>query len=499
MTWTLRRDSPEGTLLPAEGARAASLPASRDSRRRVVAALITSATCLYLGWDAVAAVHAVGAPLWGGQAQLAADAMVLVPAIALVRTVLSPDANLPLSIYWAWSFVFMGLAPAHQLAANRFPWLGHFSVTTIERAQILVLVGHVCVLAAVYVVGRRRRGRSISAREHVDLVVESGQALGRTFDLLAYAYTFIALTFIALMGSSLFQARANFRMQLLQIADLPFGATLYFLAAAGAIAVPAATIAAHRNGVPVTRWAFAGATLTGAVVTNPLLGSRFLTGSFLVACAAAWLGSRNASRLLPAASIFLLVTLFPTLDTLRGDGSGSARVEFIAPAASLVSYDFDAFEMLAREVSLTPADRERLPDSLDLALAPVFRWVPVLAQSYSGLAGGAVVAEATGLDYTNVSMPLWGEGHLAAGMGGTIVALGALGTWLGVSSSGKGRRGTMDELPSTVVAPATAALMFIVLRGSLYEVLGYMGLIVGVYFVVRATLNRRAAEAEVRT
>lgn len=464
---------------------------SPDSAR-YASAVIAIATCTAFGLSAGSTLFTVGAPLWSWQIKTYAVLLLAVPAIELTRAVARRTLNLPLSIYWAWSFVFMGLAPAYQLSSLAFPWDGAFSVATIQSTQALVLTGHACVIAATVLVSRRLPAgprRPQDARRRLELT--RADIIGRTLTRLAYGYAVTAACFIALMGPSLYQARAQFRIQLLHVAELPLGGTLFFLVSAGAIAVPAAAIAARRLGAPVTRMAVFASTATAAVATNPLLGSRFLTGSFLVAVAAAWIGPRTGARFLAPVSIALLVAIFPSLDTLRGDGTGSDRVEVALPAESLTDYDFDAFEMLAREASLTRPDRALLPDSVDLAAAPVLRWVPILSRPYIGLAGGSIVAESTGMQFTNVSMPLWGEGHLIAGVKGTILVMLALGAWLGLS----GRSSHQDlipsrDIPTAVTAPASAALMFIVLRGSIYEVFGYLALVVLLYLSVRRAANR---------
>jgi hypothetical protein len=62
-----------------------------------------------------------------------------------------------------------------------------------------------------------------------------------------------------------------------------------------------------------------------------------------------------------------------------------------------------------------------------MLVAPLARWIPILSRPYIGDSGGKVVAENTGMDYTNVSMPLCAEGNLIAGAAGIIVVLGAAG------------------------------------------------------------------------
>jgi hypothetical protein len=193
-------------------------------------------------------------------------------------------------------------------------------------------------------------------------------------------------------------------------------------------------------------------------------------------------------RLIPIASVVLLVIVFPSLDVLRGDGTGSQEIAVLSVEDSLLDYDFDAFEMGAREVSMSESMRDTLPSPVTMLVAPFARWVPILSRPFLGNAGGQAVAEATGMEYTNVSMPLWAEGHLVAGAVGTLGGLAALGYWVGLLSR---RNGAGISVPQVAALPGTTALLFIVLRGSIYEVLGYLALAVLVYGWLSTTPTKR--------
>jgi hypothetical protein len=461
-------------------------------------ATVTALVCIAFAWPAISLLHATSSMQWSSGIKWKCGAIIALAALELVRTVSRTDFSLPLSIFWAWNFVFMGLAPAYQLSLYKFPWSGSFTAGSIGSAQTLLLLGNICVVFAAEYTRHVRRGQSHEANAGPTPDINAASA-SRLISSMAYAYSLAAALFIVLMGSSLYQARATFRSQVLRIAELPLGGTLYFVVTAGAITVPAVAIAARRAGAPVPIAPIATSVLTAAIATNPFLGSRFLTGSFLVAVGAAVIGRRPILRALPIGSVLLLVLLFPSLDTLRGDGTGSQRVELVPAAESLVTYNFDAFEMLVREQSLTVTTREQMPSSVDLALAPVLRWVPLLSRPYIGLAGGDAVAKATGMQYTNVSMPLWGEGDLIAGPLGSCLLLASLGLWLGLATTPLTRWANQSsDLASTSIAPASAALLFIVLRGSLYEVFTYLALVMIVYLLIQRSIKLPATPIKER-
>lgn len=405
----------------------------------------------------------------------------VVTSVMLYRCVVSQTFNIAWTIFWTWAFIFMALAPAFQLAASRFPWKGTFAAGTVATAQQVVLAG-LAAAAIGYFAARRLPWRPEPTT--------SGRGprwwqpgIGVAMTAMLWAQVVTGLLFAALMGSGLTTGRVAFRETLLRVADLPGGGSLYFLAEAGAIAIPAAGIALYRSGIKVSGKLLVAAVVAGAIVTNPLIGSRFLTGSFVVAVVAAYLINSKWLRWLPASTVLVFVTVFPTLDLMRGDGTGSTSVGASLPSATLLNFDFDAFEMLLREVSVQsiPAG---MPDRLDLFIAPFLRWIPVLSNLVQGHASGPVVAKLTGMNYTNVSMPLWGEAHLVGGFLGVFAAfilMGVLLAWAGPRFPG-----TTATLSGRAMAAPVGALLFMVLRGSLYEVLGFLLLAVAVGVVVTA-------------
>ncbi|MET1086465.1 MAG: glycoside hydrolase family 99-like domain-containing protein [Arthrobacter sp.] len=415
-----------------------------------------------------------------------------ISSVMLYRCVVSQTFNIAWSIFWTWTFVFMALAPAFQLAATRFPWKGTFAVAAVATGQQVILAG-LAAAAIGYFITRRLPWRP--ERALLGVTARRWQpGVAGVMAALLWAQLATGILFAALMGPSLFNGRVAFRETLLRVADLPGGGSLYFLAEAGAIAIPAAGVALFRSGIKVSGKLLMAAIVVGAVVTNPLIGSRFLTGSFVVALVAAYLINSKWLRWLPASTVFVFVTVFPTLDLMRGDGTGSSSVGASMPSATLLNFDFDAFEMLLRGVSV-----EAIPDGmsnrLDLFIAPFLRWIPALSNLVQGHASGPVVANVTGMSYTNVSMPLWGEAHLVGGLlgvFGVFLLLGALLAWAGPRFPG-----TAAGLSGRAIAAPVAALLFMVLRGSLYEVLGFLLLAVAVGAVIAAAVRAGAVTPQV--
>lgn len=410
------------------------------------------------------------APGWGVKTLALVTAAVL--AAGLLRAAITARFSLAWAMFWTWGYIFLGLAPVHQLAFGVFPWHGEFSEQTLAVALWIVLLGTAVTALAQHLAAR---GKSASQRADVGWEpTPTGVRRMRAVLLgILSGYLVVVALFVAITGSGLFQGKRALQERLLENADIPGAGTLFFIATAGGIVLPAIAIVARRNGVLVPMWLIVLVTAGAALATNPLTGSRFLTGGFLVATVGALLISVPLVRLLPLGIGVALISIFPSLDLLRGDGTGSAGIAISLPSQSLVGFDFDAFEMLLRAVTVVgdlPADG---PSPLMLLIAPIIRWVPFLSRLVTDMSTGRVVAEATGASYHNLSMPLWGEAFIVGGVLGVIITFAILGVVLGLIRPPRDSP-MLRRYPTHLLIDAPiAALLLIILRGSLYEVLGY--------------------------
>ena len=94
------------------------------------------------------------------------------------------------------------------------------------------------------------------------------------------------------------------------------------------------------------------------------------------------------------------------------------------------------------------------------------------------------------MTFTNVSMPLQGEGYLLGGVGGTVGVCGLMGLWLQWLRRGSTGRSGWTPGPTDA---ATGALLFIVLRGSVMSVLDYLLAAVAVGIAFQQLATRAAA------
>ena len=416
----------------------------------------------------------VGADGWSGSTKTLAVLISIGTGAALIQSASNRSFSLAWSVFWLWSYVFLGLAPMYQLGTHTFPWLGKFPDSTVVAALAIVLLG----CATTYVIGvftaHAKSNHELRSITHRITSVWPAR-IGMFINVVLGVYIAIAIAFVVLIGPALFSGKTALQHQLVLNGSVPGAGSLFFISTAGAIVLPAAAIICRKNGAKVWWQLIVVAAIAALVVTNPLAGSRFLTGSFLIAMAGALLVRTSILRYMPAGIGVVLVALFPTLDRARGDGTGAAEIAVALPQQSLVTFDFDSFEMLLRELSVSGQLDGASPGRWELFVAPFLRWIPGLSDSVHGHISGSAVAKLTSMSYTNVSMPLWGEAHLTGGIAGVVLAFALCGLLLGLIRQPAVHTGILNARPTRLVVDSSvAALLFIVLRGSLYEVLGYL-------------------------
>ena len=250
---------------------------------------------------AVSGLMAVSA--WSNFSGTGADMSVSTPLffglavsfVMLLVTVHSEVFSLAQSLAWAWCLVFMGLAPAYQLGEHHWPWLGNFEDGLVARAAWLSVAG----MVSLAVMSWRRSLRGTPGAQGPP----SPQALKVThlwLRRLQYLQLLMTAAFVAIIGvRALTGGREAFKDALAQAQLIPGVATSFFLSTSLGIVVPAAAIYLHRQHAVGSRALLWATVLAGFAATNPLVGSRFLTGSYLVSVIGAWLVGRPSQRLLP--------------------------------------------------------------------------------------------------------------------------------------------------------------------------------------------------------
>jgi O-antigen ligase len=206
------------------------------------------------------------------------------------------------------------------------------------------------------------------------------------------------------------------------------------------------------------------------LVSSPFGNSRYWFGTVLLGTLFSLrrFQSRSGRRFLLTVILAFLIVVFPYSDYFR------------RPDANLVQrpikywfvnkLDYDASSQITNGIQM----HDQAPEigGYQLVGAAAF-FVPRPIWPDKPMATGTTIAEYKGFQFTRMSAPLWVEGYVDFGLIGTAALLALVGTASGRADSAYSRH-ILQRSSSYIVlvAPAAAAYMMIVLRGSLIATIG---------------------------
>lgn len=408
------------------------------------------------------------------------------------------------TIFWAFGYVWMGLAGLLQLLANRNPF--GFSVLPEDdlASSLVVLLG----MAAAHLAYSRSRGVEPSDRSRVPRYVSP-----RAVTVLV-AVTVVLTPLLLLQQAGLgtyLQSRASVNESLAEAGlltgdSLALGGIVRSLTLVPPLAALLGITAALRYYPPLRfrpAWWLMTLVVLGlnVLVNNPVGNSRFWFGTVLlgVLFSLPLLQKRNAYRVFLVGLLVALTVVFPYADYFRLDETGGRDRQPVS-FFMVTKLDYDAAAQVTYAMGLHDV---RGPDLGYQILGALGFFVPRAIWEGKPRPTGELLAEHSGFHFTNLSAPLWAEAYLALGVVGVVLVFGLLG-WL----MGRGDRAMLsafrssDFLLASILLPPLAAYMMILLRGSLLAAVGQGAILAVVLYLlgqrrrpsVRAVPGTRAHE-----
>jgi len=170
---------------------------------------------------------------------------------------------------------------------------------------------------------------------------------------------------------------------------------------------------------------FLCALLLNLAINNPISSPRYLLGTIALSVVFIVLYERRTPfEFLPTFLIGILIFAFPFLDLFRTGLDPTESVHYGENIAALLTEkaDFDSFQQLLN--ALVYASERGLFWGEQVAGAILF-WVPRDFWPDKANPSGTLLAEYQGYEFTNLSLPLWGElfldGHIVFVVGGLFI------------------------------------------------------------------------------
>lgn len=224
--------------------------------------------------------------------------------------------------------------------------------------------------------------------------------------------------------------------------------------------------------------------LVVATVANPIVNSRFLSGSVIVALlvgSSRRVGTTRFSRQIGSAVLVAVLLVFPIADFARFADGGTSK-EFGLDRTLFTGGDYDAFQQTMNGVRYVEV--RGVSDGTQAIGAALF-WVPRQAWAGKPEPTGVVVARDAGYTFLNLSSPAWLEGYVDFLWIGAF----AFGLLLGMISA-RLDRGFYERTFSiwASLAPLYIGYQIIILRGTLMGVIPVLVL----WALLTAAVTRRA-------
>lgn len=331
------------------------------------------------------------------------------------------------SSFWLFVYVFFGVAPLVQRAANSLPWgAAQFPDPIWLITDGLILLGCLAYVAGRFVYSMiRQRSRFVLAKQRIlawglPLLLLSVAVFG-----FAYGWTGFVMHRSARSAAILLAGGSTAVSQVLSsIITTPL-----------VVLLPALLLLRGKvgGGARILHWvSLSAAVVVTFAIINFYSAPRFLAGTTLLSAGVAYVlllrQRRVWLKLLPLAFAVGLMAAFP-LSAMFRRGSATVSLEVTPMVESLAtSGDFDAYLQFARSVDYVTHSGDM--GGMNLVAASAF-WVPRLAWPAKPPHSGEILAGYANQAYLNLSAPLWAEGMLAFGIPGLVLLLFSWGVFAG--------------------------------------------------------------------
>lgn len=434
--------------------------------------------------------------------------------IRLTMMALALERRLIQGVFWLFCYIAMGIAPLAQDVMGQTPTPFVGTERTMLDAVMLTLGGCLAFDVGVYF-------------SRFSPVRPESLARGRVFTRFGTGL----LVLMAVGGSGLLIAKLGvstfFSSRQDVTAALDGGASAItassgsqvgsaFLRGFGTVPALMALLVvirqcANLRGRPPARMLvlLVGLGLINLVVNNPISNPRYwaLTVIFAIVTVA-MPRSIAVYRVILIGGVLGALLVFPFADKFRYNSSagGYHPVQHNSALDPLVEKDYDQMVMFGNAVTYVDSGLGHT-HGRQTSSAVLF-FVPRSAWSGKAPDTGVLLGTWMGLNNNNVSAPLWTELWLDFGAAGMIPGFILLGWFSGRADRRYAARSVvlpvseraasarlLERLPiATIVVPLTAGYGFILLRGSLLQAMGRIGVLVVCLALTTARPRRQAAE-----
>jgi hypothetical protein len=403
-------------------------------------------------------------------------------------------------MFWAYVYMFLGLAPLVQIREGEWPGtVPRVDNTYIGAAELIVVVGCGAFLAGVGLdtVASARRGWLATKRVAAQAVTRLFTINHRRTVLLCVFAVLINAYYLSKLGWLQFMY-SRYEMQDRAIAAFPTESMGVVLRACSSMALLVAFVALIRFrkeaklamglgenvSVRVMRLNMLLLIVIGALLAdnlNPISNARYQSGTAMLAVATTYglFTTARRFRLTSCGFIAALLVIFPLADAFRF--TSEAQFKAGNPIESLMSDDYDSFAQIMNGYLISVRDGI-VPGRQFLGV--LLWWVPRDSWPGKPVDSGIYIANMRGYGFTNLSSPLWVELFLNGGWLVLVISMFVMGFGLHRWDTRLDAQFDHLHMPS-VLGCILPFYMLILLRGSLLQAASFLCFILAFSAFVR--------------
>lgn len=388
--------------------------------------------------------------------------------------------------FWIFVYVFLGLTPFLQLLSNHLPLEGSYKSVTIYTTFFIIFYGLLSYEFGWWL-GCKKSTHITDAIKIVTIFRHIN--LNRTV-ILSIISLFGTIILIWKLGGleSVLLSREEQLNMLIEFSKGDSQAKLQILSTLLKVPIFTAlillwTIWLHERKPSKYDGRFnfwkkvllLGILLINLLVNNPISSARYWFGTIvlsLIFLSLRWRSKISFIFLMTVITISLIL-VFPFADMFRyttnlDKMSLQESTNIIYPLVN--KGDYDSFQQLLNTTSYVEDHGIAFGKQM---FGTIMFWVPRNLWSSKPVPSGVVVADFKGYEYTNLSMPLWGEAYMDGGILGVILVFVLYGFFVSIIENLYIDNYSNGANILNTFVPVYAAYQFFLLRGTLMSAFAY--------------------------
>lgn len=384
--------------------------------------------------------------------------------------------------FWLYIYIFMGICALLQVAANHFPWPGHYSGSMVVSGELLIIGGMLAFDLGRHIKRGRRKLSNISVGTHFEISRNRLYVVAVSGMLVAVYATQKLGGFTTLFLNR--NERYSIVSQHLDIAQFSIYSSLakttVYVLLVVTISYLIYGINRYKSNNRLFIYLLLGALIlfTG-IENNPIATARFQVGTIILSIYFMFPWKKYKTSIAVYGLISSMVIIFPYADLYRSSNDPNIKhaIEKTSYQNPLVfSGDYDSFQQVMNGMRMVQSDGYQYGKQIASSL---LFWVPRSLWPSKGEPTGVLIAEKTGYNFLNLSAPLWIEFYVDGGL--VFVFFGFLFYGIFIRWLDDARRMHVGApTPLFLFATVYAGYQIFLLRGSLMPAVAYLSPVVPV-------------------